>query len=484
MKLFGFEINRITKATDSSQLLPPSNYPGGISGWFNVIRESFPGAWQRNVDLRLHNVLTYSTLYACVTLIASDIGKLGLRLVEEDDDSDIWHEIEVPAFSPVIDKPNHYQTRQKFIEQWITSKLIHGNAYILKERDNRRVVTKLYVLDPQVTRPLIAPDGAIYYQLATNRLAGIDGLIGIDLTEVTKNTSVTIPASEIIHDVNVPLYHPLCGVSPISACGLAAVQGLTIQNNSNTFFANGSRPGGVLSAPGLISDPVAARLKEYWEQNYSGDNAGKVAVLGDGLKYEAMSINAQDAQLISQLKWTSEQICTAFHIPPWIVGVGPMPGYSNVEAMNQQYYSQCLQALIEAIEVLLDEGLGLKDAGYGVEFDLDDLLKMDTATQVRTYGDGIVRGLMSPNEGRRKLNLPPVDGGDTPYLQQQNYSLAALDKRDTQENPFPAAKPPQLALPKPAAPEEADGPPPRALPVPSNDWSLERCLKGFNDAGA
>ena len=482
MKLFGFEINRIKKATDPSQLLPPSNWPGGIGGWFNVIRESFPGAWQRNVDIRLSNVLTFSTLYAVVSLIASDIGKLGLCLVEEDDDTDIWHEVEVAAFSPVIDKPNHYQTRQKFIEQWITSKLIHGNAYILKERDNRRVVVKLYVLDPQVTRPLIAPDGAIYYQLATNRLAGIDGLVGIDMSEVTPNTQVTIPASEIIHDVNVPLYHPLCGVSPISACGLAALQGLTIQTNSNTFFANGSRPGGVLSAPGLINDDTARRLKEYWEQNYSGDNAGKVAVLGDGLKYETMAISAEDAQLINQLRWTSEQVCTAFHVPPWLVGVGPMPSYSNVEAINQQYYSQCLQALIEAVEALLDEGLGLKAAGYGSEFKLDDLLKMDTSTQVRTYGEGIVRGLLAPNEGRRKLNLPPVEGGDTPYLQQQNYSLAALDKRDSQDNAFAMAKPAfgstptPMPLPPPAVP--------KVLPPPPLDWSAERCLKGFSDAGA
>jgi len=476
MRLFGFEISRIKKATDTSQLLPPSNFPGGTGGWWNVIRESFPGAWQRNIDIRLDNVLTFSTLYACVTLIASDIGKLGLELVTEDE-NDIWTEAESAAFSPVIEKPNHYQTRQKFIEQWTTSKLIHGNTYVLKERDNRNLVIKMYVLDPQVTRVLIAPDGAVFYQVATNRLAGIDGLVGIDLTEVLPNTSLVIPASEIIHDVNVPLYHPLCGVSPISACGLAAVQGLTIQRDSTKFFENGSRPGGILTAPGLISDDSARRVKEYWEQNFSGENRGKVAVLGDGLKYEAMTISAQDAQLINQLRWTSENVCTAFHVPPYMVGVGAVPSYNNVEALNQQYYSQCLQALMESIEALIDDGLGLTDAGYGVEFDLDDLLKMDTSTQIRTYGDGIIRGLLAPNEGRKKLNLPPVDGGDTPYLQQQNYSLEALNKRDSQSNPFVSTKP----TPVPQVPVL---PPPKALPPPQLDWSAEHCLKGMGDAGA
>lgn len=450
MKLLGFEITR-AKAVPN---VPGNNVPGllpphsGYGGWWNVIRESFPGAWQRNVEIRLDNVMTYAAVYACVTLIAQDIGKLCLNLVQSDED-DIWTEVENPAFSPVLRKPNHFQTRQKFIENWLASKLMHGNTYILKERDNRGVVIKMYVLDPQVTRVLIAPDGSVFYQLATNRLAGIDGLIGIDTTEVT-NGALYVPASEIIHDVYVPLYHPLCGVSPISACGLAAVQGLAMQNNSIKFFNNGSQPGGVLIAPGTISDNNAKELKAYWEQNFTGANAGRVAVLSDGLKYEPMTISANDAQLINQLKWTNETVCTAFKVPGFKIGIGPLPANPNVESLNLQYYTQCLQPLMESIEALLDEGLGLTGANQdlGTEFDLDDLLKMDTNTQVRTYGEGVARGILAPNEARALLGYGPVTGGDTPYLQQQNFSLAALDERDSNK---PFAKPAPAPAPKPAA---------------------------------
>jgi HK97 family phage portal protein len=461
VRLFGFDVT-VTKATSSQQLLPPAPNTGWFDGWFNVIRESFPGAWQRNIEVRLDNVLTFSTVYSCVTLIASDMGKVGLCLVQEDDDG-IWNEVDVPAYSPVLRKPNRYQTRQKFIEQWTTSKLVHGNTYVLKERDNRNVVVRMYVLDPQLTRPLIAPDGAIYYQVSSNRLAGIEAVAGIDRTEVTNGT-LLIPQSEIIHDVMVPLYHPLCGVSPITACGLAAVQGINIQNNSTRFFENGSRPGGILTAPGVISDETAKRLKDHWEQNYTGVNAGKIAVLGDGLKYEGMTVNAVDADLINQLKWTSETVCSAFHVPPYMVGVGPAPSYNNIEALNQQYYSQCLQTLMEAIEALLDEGLALTDAGYGTEFELDDLLKMDTSTQFKTYGDGIKNGLLAPNEARLKINLPPIEGGDTVYMQQQNYSLEALNKRDTKADPFATAKPAPLPAPQPKPDAEAKPPAQKLLP--------------------
>jgi hypothetical protein len=117
---------------------------------------------------------------------------------------------------------------------------------------------------------------------------------------------------------------------------------------------------------------------------------------------------------------------------------------------------------MEAIEGLLDDGLGLESAGYGTEFALDDLLKMDTATQYKTYGDGVKNGILAPNEGRQKLNLPPVKGGDTPYLQQQNYSLEALAKRDAKADPFATAKPPTPAAAPAAAP---GGKPPAQVPA-------------------
>lgn len=412
----------------------------GRGGWWSVIREPFLGAWQRNEEINMDTVLTYSAVFACVTLIAADIAKLCLRLVAQDDNG-IWTETESPAFSPVLRKPNRYQTRIKFVEQWIVSKLIHGNTYVLKQRDARGIVTALYVLDPSRVTPLVAQDGSVYYQLKRDDLSGL------------MRDTVTVPAREIIHDTMVALYHPLIGVSPIYACGLAASQGLSIQSNSNKFFSNGSNPGGVLTAPGAISDETAARLKKYWDENYTGDNVGKVAVLGDGLKYEKMFVNAVDAQLIDQLKWTGDTVCTCYHVPAYMVGIGPPPPYANIEPLLQQYYSQCIQSLLNAFELCLDEGLELPKP-YGTEFDVNDLIWMDTAAKTKALSDGIGSGGMSPNEGRKKyIGLGPVEGGDTPYLQVQNYSLAALAKRDAGD---PFAKPAPLVAVQPSGQADDD----------------------------
>jgi len=382
-----------------------------------------------------------------MTLIAGDIGKLRLMLVEQDEHG-IWTEVERTAFSPVLRKPNRFQTRQKFIEQWVLSKLARGNAYVLKQRDQRGVVVALYVLDPNRAVPLVAPDGAVYYQLMGDDLAQIPG--GLP----------AVPASEIIHDVMWTLFHPLCGVPPLYASGLAASQGIKIQNHSALFFENMARPSGILTAPGQISDEVARRLKEHWETNYTGNSAGIVAVLGDALKYESMTQNAVDSELVEQLKFTATMVCSTFHVPPHMVGAGPVPTNNNVEALEVQYYSKALQGLIESIEALLDEGLGLtekKDGRrLGTYFDLDDLLKMDKATLLTTLKTGVDGSIMSPNEARSRVNLAPVVGGDSPMSQQQNFSLAALHERD-RDQPF--AKPaPAAPAPAPAVddPEDAD----------------------------
>ncbi|MEO8719450.1 MAG: phage portal protein, partial [Burkholderiales bacterium] len=372
------------------------------SGW---VGEAFGGAWQRNLVLDgADELLGFAAIFACVSLIAGDISKLRIKLLRSDS-NDIWLETEISSFAPVLRKPNRYQTRPQFIEQWVSSKLIWGNTYVLKERDRRGVVEAMYVLNPASVRAMIAPDSSIYYQLGNNRLAGVpDG-------------SVTVPASEIIHDRGQCLFHPLVGVSPLYAAAAAGTQGRRIQSNSKSFFENMSRPGGHLTAPGTIPDATAARLKSDFETGFSGINLGKLFVSGDGLRFEQFSIPAEQAQLIEQLKWTGEDVARAFLVPAYKIGLGSAPSLGSAAALNQEYYQQVLQRNIEGIEALLDDGLDLP-SDLSAEFDLDQLLRMDAKTRAETIELKIKSGVMSPNEARRLDNLPPVPGGDSPYLQQ------------------------------------------------------------------
>lgn len=428
-------------------------------GWFPIVREPFTGAWQRNQEIRRDSVLSNPTDFACRTLIASDIAKLRVKLVENN--AGIWIETENPAYSPVLRKPNRYQNRIQFWETWMLSKLGTGNTVALKQRDERRVVTAMYILDWGRVKPLVAPDGAVYYQLSADNLAGID-------------EQVVVPASEVIHDRFNCLFHPLCGLPPIFASGLSAAQGLRIQENSLKFFSNNSQPGGILTAAGSIDDATAARLKKHWEENYGGDNVGKIAVLGDGLKYEAMSVNALNSQLAEQLKLSDEKICSAYHVPKYKVGVGDPPPYNNIQALNIEYYSQALQRHIEDAEECLDVGLSLSSI-LGVEFDIENLLRMDSTTQMTVLKEAVSAAIMAPNEARAKIGLKPVKGGNSPLGQHQDYSLEALAKRDAKEDPFATNSP------APAAASQPDEPPDDELDQAAKNqiavWSLKDALQ-------
>jgi HK97 family phage portal protein len=388
-------------------------------GWRNVISESFPGAWQRSIKVDPEAVLAYSAVFAAMTLIASDVAKIPPKLKKKTS-GDVWLPYDDPVVASVLRKPNGFQTRIQFYENWILSKLSRGNTYVLKSRDRQGRVTALFVLDPTRVRPMISATGEVFYEAQPDDLSGLA-------------QTVLIPADEVIHDRFNCLFHPLVGLSPIYACGLAATQGLAIQANSTAFFGNASTPSGVLTAPGRIGEDTAERMKRDWDENFSGRNAGKVAVLGDGLKYEALSMSPHDSQMIEQLKWTAEVVCSTFHVPPYKIGVGALPSYNNVQALNVEYYSQCLQVLFESIEVCLDEGLRL-DLDLGVEFDLEYLLRMDSTSKMNYLEKG--RNLMTPNEARARLDLPPKPGGDQIYRQQQDYSLEALSKRDESDDPF------------------------------------------------
>jgi HK97 family phage portal protein len=404
-------------------------FGGSSVGWHRLFRETKTGSWQRDIRISPDEVRQHPAVFACMSLIGNDISKCRPRLMGLTDDG-IWKETTNPAYSPVVTKPNSYQNRIQFLESWVWSKLGHGNFYGLKVRDGRGIVMAIYPLDPWRVLPLVAEDGstAIFYQLSSDRM--VPGLEG---------TTLIVPAREIIHDRWYPMHHPLVGMSPLWAAWLPAVQGLQIQRNATKFFENGAQPSGVLTAPGQIDPDTAKRLEDKWEQDFQGDNVGKIAVLGSGLKFEVMSLSAAASQVVDQLKWSGEQVCSVFHVPPYKVGLGNLPAGLNIDALNVEYLSQALQKIVEDIELCMSEALQT-GSSLAIRLDTKNLRRMDAVTQMEVLAKGITAAIYSPNEARAELDLPPVPGGNSPYLQQQNYSLEALAKRDASDDPFEAVR--------------------------------------------
>lgn len=413
----------LTKAAGREKALNPV---GMLNAGWKVISEAFTGAWQRNISETRSDLFAYPTLYACIARIAKDIGAMPFVLKQRDANG-IWSETTNPAYSPVLRRPNHYQTAAQLRESWQLSKLTQGNTYVLKGYDERGVVNRLYVLDPCRVKPLVSESGDVFYELWTDKLNLIPEMEG--------RGNLVVPARHIIHDREITLHHPLIGVPPLCAAYWPAVKNLKILRSAAEFFANNAQPGGILSAPGSISDDTADRLSKYWHENFSGSKAGRVAVVGDNLSFVPLAAKSVDAQMIEQLRYSDEQICQPFGVPPYKVGIGALPAGAKVDDINNLYFSDALRDRVQHMEDLLDEGLALS-LPLGIELDLWPLLRMDQEKLAKVEAEKVKGSISTPNEARKAFDRKPLDGGDTVYMQQQNYSLAALAKRDALDDPF------------------------------------------------
>jgi len=409
--------------TRVTALLNVATSPGG---WSPIVREPYPGAWQLNDPLPTENALANPSVFGVVSRIAQDIAKIAPPLLLEQDGNGFWFETTNSAYTPVLRRPNRYQTAQQFTEQWILSKLLYGNTYALNERDDRGVVHAQYLLDPLRVKPLVAPDGSVYYELQPNDLAGLS----------TADEPIVVSAREIAHDRWNCLYHPLVGISPLYSLGGAVMQAQAIQASSTTFFAKGGRPAGMLVAPTKLDPASADRIKA----TLANFKTGEIMLADQGMTYHDIGGSAVDSELIAQLGWTEEKICEVFGMPISILNSSKQPPYANAEASQLQYKSQCLEPHLASLAAVQGDALALP-LYLKLEFDDTLLIWMDTATRTMAAKTAIAAG-MSVNEVRDiYYGLGPVPGGDLPYLQQQYYPVSELADR-TARAPVPAAPPP------------------------------------------
>lgn len=395
----------------------------------NIVHEPFAGAWQQNKECFGGNGL-FSAVYACIAIIAGDLAKLPPRVRRRKEDGSKIDAPNHPAGN-VLFYPNKYQTRVDFWGQFMSSALFTGNTYVFLVRDGTGVIREMHILDPRRVSVLMGEDGSIFYRIGQERLA--------ELLE-----SDIIPARDILHHRLLTLTHPLIGLTPLYAAGVSSSTGQTIQQNSYSFFANMSRASGVLTSPGKISNDLAARLKTEWDQNFKGGSMGRTAVLGEGMKWEPLTISAADAQLIEQLRWSVEDVARCFRVPTYMLTDASKVSFKNTEQLARNYYSQTLQYHIESIEARIDQAFDLADDIY-CEFDLSALLRMELDARMAAYQTGINAGILTINEARKMEELEPKTGGDEPLVQMQYRPLSMAGEPTTaQPPPSPPEPDPEL----------------------------------------
>ena len=369
-----------------------------------------------------------TAVYACVRILAEAIASLPLHVYEYQDDGGKKLVHDHPLYYLLHDEPNPEMTSFVFRETLMSHLLIWGNAYAQIIRDGAGRVLGLYPLLPDKMDVQRDDKGNIYYVYSRNS----------DENPMFKEYgNIKLKAEDVLHIPGLG-FDGLIGYSPIAMAKNAVGMTLACEEYGASFFANGANPGGVLEHPGVLKDP--SKVRESWNSVYRGvNNAHKIAVLEEGMKYQQIGIPPEEAQFLETRKFQINEIARLYRIPPHMVGDLDKSSFSNIEQQSLEFVKYTLDPWVIRWEQSLQRSLLLpgEKGKYFIKLNVDGLLRGDYQSRMNGYAVGRQNGWFSANDIREMENLNPIpdeEGGNLYLINGAMTKLAdagAFAKTDT-----------------------------------------------------
>ena len=349
--------------------------------------------------------------------------------------------IDNSALVRILRTPNDYQTISDFLLNAVNNLLDEGNAYAIVLRNNRFEPTELHLMNPRSSAAQIAVDGSIFYHLSGNPI--VDKRFGDRLI---------VPARDVLHlRLHTPR-HPLIGESPLAAAALQLAAGDAALQQQIRFYLNQSRPSFVLTTDQILTREQVIQLRESWNEQSSGMNRGGTPILTAGLKAQMIGSTAKDSDLAAILKLSDQAIAAVYRTPLQILGASDSAPFASTEALMGSWRAGGLGFMLNHIEEAFGQLFKLTGVpNEYVEFDTSALLRSDFKTRIEGWSIGVKAGIFDRNVARADFELAPVEGGDEPWVQQQDVPLSVAT--ELANNPPEPVAP---SLPAPAPAETAD----------------------------
>lgn len=350
-----------------------------------------------------------TAVYACVRILAEAVASLPLHVYEYQDDGGKKLVHDHPLYYLLHDEPNPEMTSFVFRETLMSHLLIWGNAYAQIIRDGAGRVLGLYPLLPDKMDVQRDDRGNIYYVYSRNS----------DENPMFKEYGdIRLKAEDVLHIPGLG-FDGLIGYSPIAMAKNAVGMTLACEEYGASFFANGANPGGVLEHPGVLKDP--SKVRESWNSVYRGvNNAHKIAVLEEGMKYQQIGIPPEEAQFLETRKFQINEIARLYRIPPHMVGDLDKSSFSNIEQQSLEFVKYTLDPWVIRWEQSLQRSLLLpgEKGKYFIKLNVDGLLRGDYQSRMNGYAVGRQNGWFSANDIREMENMNPIpdEQGGNLYL--------------------------------------------------------------------
>lgn len=353
--------------------------------------------------------LTVSTFFACLRLVASTIASLPLPVYRRGADGIAVEARDTQLWQVLHDSPNADQTSLDYVEFLVISMFMRGSHFARKLKEGNRLIG----LEP------VRPDIVTVRRLA-------DGSLGYRWSYCGETYEL---GEEDVFHVRSFGGSPLGGLSVLQCARESLGIAIAADRAAGSMFANGARPSGALKFKDWLDPDKRTAARDDIDKQFTGAmNAGRPFILEGGSEWEQIGINADDAQLLESRAWSVEEVCRWFGVPPILIGHSDKQTSwgSGVEQVLLGFLKFTLTPYLRRIELAIAKQLlspAERAQGLFAEFNVEGLLRGDSAGRAKFYEVMTRIGVMSRNEARRKENLPPVEGGDVITIQSQNISL-------------------------------------------------------------
>ncbi|MDH0116763.1 phage portal protein [Rhizobium pusense] len=360
------------------------------------------------------SVLSISSAWACINLLSGTIASLPLMVYRRDAEGVREVYRDHPLYRLLHDSPNYDQTAVDFWEFIAASIEMRGNAYARIER-NSRGIASLMPVNPALMGVRRLQNGSIEYRWSQ------DGRYFVE----TDKTMLHIRGFG---------GNPLGGMSTLHYGRHTFSLARAVDKSASSTFKNGMRPSGVLTFDKWLTPEQRKLAEEKLASKFqTAADTGKPMILEGGTKWEQLTLAPEDAQMLESRSFSVEEVCRFFGVPPFMIGHTEKTTSwgSGIEQQTLGFQKFTLRRRLKRIEQAIEKQLlttADRASGVSVEFNLEGLLRADSAGRARFYQQMTQIGAMTINEVRDLENLPPVDGGDIPRMQMQNKPISEIDE--------------------------------------------------------
>lgn len=373
------------------------DYGGGNSIWSSLFRGSQSSS---GVSVTPANAMRQATVNACVRVLAETMAQLPKPVYQRRGNGPRSFATDHPVDYIFRIAPNPWQTPFEFVEMMEGHLALRGNAYAQIVPGIRGAVTELWPLHPDRMKVERLENQRLVYKSRDER--------GLETTY----------AQDQIFHLRTISADGLTGMSTIEMGKDTIGLDLAAERYQGSTFKNGIKPSGYLQGPPGLKKADAELMQTSLMEAYAGEvNWQKPMVTWGGVKWEQIGMTNQDAEFLESRKFTANEICKLFRMPPHMVDILEQSTNNNIEQQSLEFVLYTILPWCRRWEEAIGRDLIVEPEEFYIRFNLRGLLRGDAKTRSEFYKTMVFSGLMSPNEVRDLEDLDPYDGGDEFFMQ-------------------------------------------------------------------